>query len=210
VIAVSFKERYAVPRLRGQSEAAARAALSRIPVTVVSTQAADDQIPKGQVVGTQPANGQQVRRGQVVTIIVSTGPPLVTVPDVTNQSQDSATAALQAAQFTVSVQQQFSDTAAAGTVVSEQPAANQQAVKFSAVTIVVSKGPEYVDVPDVGGKSAEQATALLSSAGFNVVVQHVFGGRLDITVGLDVPPEDRNPNAAGQARKGATVTISVA
>jgi beta-lactam-binding protein with PASTA domain/serine/threonine protein kinase len=208
VILSAGQERYVVPRVRGQAESAARAALSTIPVTVVSRQTADDQIPKGQVIGTQPAIGQQVRRGQVITIIVSTGPPFVTVPDVTNQSQDSATAALQGAKFTVTVQQQFSDTAPEGTVISEQPAANQQAVKGSTVTIAVSKGPEYVELPNVSGKTGEQATALLSDAGLNVVVQHVFGGRLNITVGLDVAPQDRN--AAGQVRKGATVTISVA
>jgi eukaryotic-like serine/threonine-protein kinase len=210
VILSAGQERYVVPQLRGQADSAARAALSRIPVSVVSTQSADDQIPKGAVIGTQPATGQQVRRGQVVTLVISTGPPLVAVPDVTNQSQDAATATLQGAKFTVTVQQQFSDTVTDGTVISEQPAGNQQAVKGSAVTIVVSKGPEYVDLPNVAGKTGEAATTLLSNAGFNVVVQHVFGGGLDITVGMDVPAQDRNPNNTGQARKGATVTISVA
>ncbi len=73
------------------------------------------------------------------------------------------------------------------------------------MTLVVSAGPQFVTLPGVGGKSADAARAALQAAGVQVQVKKVFGGLLDITVGLDVDPQDKN--SAGQVRRGATVTI---
>jgi serine/threonine-protein kinase len=201
-------ERFTVPDVHGMTETAARDALATIPVKITETSQNDDSVPKGSVIATQPAGGTPVKREAAVTVVVSNGPPVIQVPGVSGKSQDDGTAVLKQTGFAVAVQQAFSDTVPAGTVLSQQPDPGQSAVKFSTVTIVVSKGPEFVTLPNVGGKSAEAATAALQSAGVKVTVKKVYGGLLDITVGLDVAPSDRN--AAGQVRRGATVVIDVA
>ena len=71
-----------VPSVRGQSAEQATAALVRMGFEVaVSRQKGD--VPAGQAIGTSPGTGTRVDRGGTVTLIVSEGPELVTVPDPT-------------------------------------------------------------------------------------------------------------------------------
>jgi len=89
-----------------------------------------DTVPEGQIIGTDPAAGKQVARGSTVTIVVSRGLPKI--PNVANQSVADATAALQAAGYTVAgVQGNPSRT-----VVGTNPPANTPAKKGTAVTII--------------------------------------------------------------------------
>src|SRR4029453_18457909 len=54
----------------------------------------------------------------------------------------------------------------AGTVVAQDPAANEEVDEGSEVTLTVSTGPATVNVPDIQGKTQDEATKLLSDAGF--------------------------------------------
>ena len=199
---------YTLTDVRGRSEAEARAALDKLPVRVTSSQRASETVPAGTVIGTSPAGGARVRANQTVTIVVSSGPPILTVPDVTHNSRDDATSKLQNMGFKVNVTEQFNDSVDQGKVISQDPGGNSHLAKGQTVTLLVSKGPHYVDVPPVSGMSRDAARRALEQAGLKVKVKKVFGGRLDITVGLDINPNDQN--ASGQVRLGATVTIEVA
>jgi len=199
---------YALPDLRGQSEDDARAALGKLPVRLTSTRQADDNVPKDSVIRTNPPAGTRVRAEQVVTIVVSSGLPILKVPDVTGSPRDDAIAKLQGMGFKVDVKEQFSDNVAQGNVISQDPSPNSQLAKGQQVTLTVSKGADFVDVPQVSGLSKDDARHALEQAGLKVRVKRVFGGRLDVTVGLDINPADQN--AAGQVRRGSTVTIEVA
>ena len=199
---------YALPDVRGQSEQDARTALGKLPVQVSSTRQADDSVPKDAVIRTNPSAGTRVRAEQDVTIVVSSGPPILKVPDVTGSARGDAIAKLQGMGFKVDVNEQFSDEVAQGTVISQNPSADSQLAKGQRVALTVSKGPDFVDVPQVSGLSKDDARHALEDAGLKVKVKRVFGGRLDVTVGLDINPADQN--AAGQVRRGSTVTIEVA
>ena len=89
-----------------------------------------DTIPQGQIIGTDPPAGTQLARGATVMIIVSKGLP--TIPNVANQSVADATAALQAAGYTVA--------GVSGnpsrTVVGTSPPAGTAAKKGTPVTII--------------------------------------------------------------------------
>jgi serine/threonine-protein kinase len=54
-----------------------------------------DTVPQGQVISTNPVAGSSVSRDGTVTLVVSAGPDLVTVPDVRHQDPGSATRALE-------------------------------------------------------------------------------------------------------------------
>lgn len=203
LVVSSGKERFTLPDVRATSEAAARAALAQIPVQLVASTAPDDAVPKGQVVGTDPPKGSQVKRAASVTLVVSAGPPLVAVPDVTGRKQDDATTTLTGARFVVTVTPQFTEDAAEGTVISQNPIANSPAPKFSKVTIVVSKGPPLVTVPTIAtSTSAEDAQAQLEALGLRVRVSRAFGAPFNRFVGSDPP-------AGSQVRRGARITIFV-
>lgn len=130
-------------------------------------------------------------------------PPLTDVPNVTGMPEADATATLQGAGFTVSVQQSNDPNVAEGLVIAQSPAAPSQAEQGSAVTIVVSLGAGEVDVPDVVGQDEASARADLEAAGFVVTVTE----QSDLTVPAgDVISQDPG---GGQAPPGSTVTIVV-
>ena len=105
IVVSTGKPIVAVPGLTTASAAsfgAAQAALAAANLTATQVQQYSSTVPKGQVIGTQPPAGTQVRVGSQVTVGVSKGPQLVAVPDVAQDSVSQATAALEAAGFSVS------------------------------------------------------------------------------------------------------------
>ncbi|HZU39863.1 MAG TPA: Stk1 family PASTA domain-containing Ser/Thr kinase [Solirubrobacteraceae bacterium] len=162
-------------------------------------------VPSGQVISTQPSAGQSLPPGTSVEVIVSSGPAKQGVPDVTNQSVDSATAQIQAAGFKVKIVKQTTTSVSDGTVLSQDPAANTPELPGTTVTLTVATAPTTVSVPDVKGDQATAASNTLGQAGFNVQVQS-----------KNVTDKAKNgivlsesPSAGTQAKKGSTVTIVV-
>ena len=79
------------------SYAQAQATLQAAGLQAAEAQGPNPTVPAGQVINTSPSAGTPVAPGATVTVNVSTGPPMVAVPDVTKDSVDTATSALQAA-----------------------------------------------------------------------------------------------------------------
>jgi eukaryotic-like serine/threonine-protein kinase len=93
----------AVPDLKGLTLDDAKAKLADPTVHLTAgdaTEAFDPTIPKGQVVATTPPAGTMVDRDAVIAFVVSKGPDLVAVPDVSGMTLDQAVAALTAKGFT--------------------------------------------------------------------------------------------------------------
>jgi eukaryotic-like serine/threonine-protein kinase len=94
-----------VPDLRGAGKDDAVAKLEALGLGVEVTEQYSDDVGEGLVVGHDPGPGQTVGKGSTVTVVVSKGPQLFAVPDVTRQSVDQATATLESQGFAVEVQQ---------------------------------------------------------------------------------------------------------
>jgi serine/threonine-protein kinase len=91
-----------VPDVHAKSFADAKAALAAMQLTAVEDDQFNDTVPKGQVVATNPPVNTTVAVGTQVTVTVSKGIDLVTVPDVNQQSVAAATRALEQAGLSVS------------------------------------------------------------------------------------------------------------
>jgi PASTA domain len=65
----------AVPRVRGKTYAAAADQLTRAGLVPVRSDETSDELPAGQVIGTDPPENNQVPPGTTITVDVSTGPP---------------------------------------------------------------------------------------------------------------------------------------
>lgn len=93
-----------VPSLTGKPFAEAETTLQQAGFTVDRAgDVFDQQVPKGAVVSQEPASGTAFR-GDTVTLTVSKGPEMVTVPDVDGKSETAARQALEAAGLKVTVQ----------------------------------------------------------------------------------------------------------
>ena len=104
--------------------------------------------------------------------MVSKGREPLEVQDFTGQTREAATSGLQDIGFTVTAQEEFSDSVPAGTVIRQDPASGTK-LRGDAITIVVSKGPDVVQVPDVEGMRKNEAQSTLEAAGLQVQV--LFG-----------------------------------
>ena len=124
-----------IPDVTNQNVEDATRQLQGLGLTVQTTQAQNDQVPKGTVISESPGPGTGVANGATVTLTVSSGPPQVTVPDVTNKKLRDARQQLQQAGFKVQVVSIVSRDDS--TVYAQSPGGNSQAAKGSTVTLWV-------------------------------------------------------------------------
>lgn len=196
-------ERYAVPNVVNKSAAEARDQITAAKLTVgKSTEAFDEAVAAGLVVGVDPKVGTPLKRGTKVNIVVSKGKQPIPVADFTNKPAAEAVDALSKAGLTVDATEQAnSDTIAKGNVISQSPAGGTL-FKGETVKLVVSKGPVLVKVPDVSGKQADEAEAILRAAGFDVKRENALGGIFGTV-------HHTNPAANTEAPKGSVVTMVI-
>jgi serine/threonine-protein kinase len=203
-------ERFPVPKVAGGSFTAAQQALATIPgAHIVRSDAADGtgKIPKSTVIRTDPAAGQPAKRGQVITVFVSSGPPVISVPNVTGKSKDEAQQMLTSAGFTANFVDDYSDTVAEGKVIGTSPPANTSAVKFSSVSVVLSKGPAIVTIPDIAaGSDPDEAKVALENLGLVVVVKKKNKAFLDFS---SYKVDRVEPGPGTHVHKGSTVILHV-
>ncbi|WP_125777437.1 Stk1 family PASTA domain-containing Ser/Thr kinase [Antribacter gilvus] len=124
----------AVPQVVGTAVEVARKTLEDLGLRVEVIEEASNDHEAGHVVAQDPENSTQVRRGDPVTLLVSTGPVQVEVPSVVDLSREEARTALEAAGFVVEVEDwTFAFT---GDKVGRQvPGAGETANEGSTVTI---------------------------------------------------------------------------
>lgn len=201
--------------LAGEPERDARAALAAAHIEVaaknVTYYTGDAQ---GTVVGAtvQPAGGGKdvdcakgctVHQGDSATLAVSLGP----LPDVVGKPVDEAVAILKDKGITVTARpKEFSSTVAAGKVISMAGRSDGGWWRPGDTTsLTVSKGPQTFPIPDVSGKTRDQAAQILKNQGFTVdyaPIWKIFPDALTQVVGTDP--------AAGQMRvKGTSVYLQI-
>ena len=165
-----------VPDVTGKTEADAESALDSAGFSAEVYKAYNSDVAKGKVIAQVPEAGTSALTGSSVQIVVSLGKGTgaVKVPDVTGDSESSAVDAIESAGFTAQKVSQYDAEVAKGKVSVQFPDAGATAAKGSEILIVVSLGAEPADtvaVPNVKGKSPQQATTVLEDAGFTVALQ---------------------------------------
>jgi hypothetical protein len=141
-----------------------------------------------------------------VTIVVSTGPVLVAVPNVVGLTQAAASAAITGAGLVVgTVTSASSPTVPAGSVISSTPTAGTQVRQGAAVNLVVSTGPALVAVPNVVGLTQAAASAAITGAGL-VVGTVTSASSPTVPAGSVI---SSTPTAGTQVASGASVNLVV-
>ena len=161
----------------------------------------------GQVIATSPQAGATPGVDTPVTIIVSTGPPLARVPDVTSETVGQAKAQLEGppGQFIVSTTTEITTAAAPGTVIGQTPVGGTSVQPGSTIDLVVAKAPPTVAVPNVVGMKRGAAEATLGASGFPATVQPMNVA----TKSQGGTVLSQSPTAGTMVNKGLTVAIVV-
>jgi serine/threonine-protein kinase len=197
-------ETVAVPNVKAQTVEEATLALTEVGLVVgTQTPQADDNAPKGTIIGQDPAAGELIELGQAVNLIVSAGKDQTSVPDLVDlaSSEDARLALTEARLVLGKVTPEDSDKPE-GTVIAQEPAANTSVDIGTLVSITVSSGK--VPVPNVVGATQTDAKNTLLNAGFLVEVVFEENGAVAENTVIS-----QNPAAASVTLKGTTVTIKV-
>jgi beta-lactam-binding protein with PASTA domain/serine/threonine protein kinase len=201
----AFLPHRTVPSLTGMTLERARAVLKarHLGLRVVGHRYSKS-VPQGEVARQDPSQRSRLAEGDAVAVVVSEGPPFVSVPQgLDGQSALQAADALGALGVHVEEEQVFSDTVASGRVVSYEPTGS---VRWgSTVIIQVSAGPQPVTIPeDLAGKSPAAATSELEALGLKVTEQTQHSATVPNGQVIGSSP------AGGQtAHRGDTVVIEV-
>ncbi len=156
------KAQVKVPSVEGQTKSEAEQTLKGAKLSLGSvTKDSSDSVPKGEVISQNPGAGNSVPQGSPVDVVLSTGPPAVTVPSVTGETEAAARTAITSAGLVAEVTH-AQNSAADGTVFAQDPAAGAAATAGDTVRISVSTGPpQQQQMPDVTGQPAGQAKQTL-------------------------------------------------
>ncbi|WP_369053588.1 Stk1 family PASTA domain-containing Ser/Thr kinase [Kineococcus terrestris] len=157
------------PDVTGRDPDRAEAVLTAAGLGVEREEAHSDTVPAGVVAATDPAAGERVRRDGAVTLVVSLGVEQHPVPDVVGDPEADAARALTDGGLAVGeVRREFSEDVPEGDVIATDPAAGTVLDHDTPVALVVSRGRQPIDVPDVTGDALAEARAALEDAGLVV------------------------------------------
>ncbi|MCW3064020.1 MAG: hypothetical protein JWN32_1192 [Solirubrobacterales bacterium] len=190
-----------VPPVAGLTQRSAERRISKAGFQPVVVPRPSTQYAKGNAIATSPTEGNRIDRGKTVRLFVSTGPAMVSVPDVTSLTVDAAVTQLRGAGFVDRQVQQESTTAQPGTVIAESPKAGTSLPKGSTVTLTVAKAARPT-VPNLVGKTQDEATNALLALGLvpQVASKTVTDQTQDGQVLSQSPPPGTKRSKGGRVR----------
>jgi len=167
----------AVPNVEGLTQDAATTAITGVKLRVGTVaQQTSNTVAAGKVASQDPPTGSSLAQGAPVNLVISSGPQMVAVPKVERLTQAAATTAIVGTTLKIgTVTQQTSDTAATGSVISQDPASGTSVAQGSPVNLVISSGPQIVTVPNVEGMTQTAATAAIAGAKLKVGTVNATG-----------------------------------
>ena len=167
---------------------------------VVGERDPSDSIPADVVTSQNPQAGSQIDRDGTIDVVISSGAPQITVPYVGGKSASDAVGTLGALGIAATIEYVVDPSAAVGTVLKQTPEPNTAVRKGSAVTLAIAVPGS---VPDVAGKSPDDARALLQNAGYKI------GNNAYVQEGTEGSVARTEPVAGSSLRPGETVTLYV-
>ncbi len=196
-------ERYVIPMLVGLTPEAAVNLLAKYPVKVGELKEVfNDQTPKGFVISSSPAQGEKVKRDSTVNILVSKGIETLDVTSYVGKSADQALNELTDAGFNVTTAEQFSENVLAGAIISQVPSGGAPLPKGANIALTISKGSQYVFIPNVFSLTENKARAALTDLELKVVVKKIGAKKVKAVTNIV-------PKVGTKVKRGSTVTITV-
>ncbi|HEY7705084.1 MAG TPA: Stk1 family PASTA domain-containing Ser/Thr kinase [Acidimicrobiia bacterium] len=191
-------ESVVIPNVVGQPRDDALAQLSGLGLQVRLTEVVSDTVDPLLVISTNPPAGQTVEKGTAVEVVVSLGEEAVPAPNVVGETQQDAERLVREAGFTIGqVTTRPDGDSAEGIVLEQNPGPNVPAAKGSDIDLVVSSGPEELEMPDLVEMSERDATALLNTMGLRWTITNAHSENAPVGEVLATTPEAGIPVNAG-------------
>ncbi|HEX2064908.1 MAG TPA: PASTA domain-containing protein, partial [Acidimicrobiales bacterium] len=191
-----------VPVLAGKTVDEARAEVADEKFEVdVEGERFDENVPAGVIISQDPALGE-LREGRAIDVVVSMGAKPRPVPDLAGVDQPTAHQRLVDSGFVPKFDPDHHEQVPKGTVLSWTPRGEQ--AKGTEVVVTVSDGPAPREVPDVSGRTFEEAARLLSSRGLKATKAEAFSDTVEAGKVIGTRPAE-----GARAARDSTVTVVV-
>jgi len=200
-----------IPILANLTEGQAANSITEYGWDIERIEEFSEDIEPGRVIRTEPPAGDSLKSSGVLTLVVSSGPPPVPLPDLATLDSVAAVTALGNAGLQANVLEEPSEDVPVGVVVRwvvpEQPnlAAGDDVIKGTTIDVYVSQGPAPRIVPDLKGQTLESATAKLAELRLTIK-------RLDDQFFIDVPAGaigSQVPAAGEQVARDTEISVVV-
>lgn len=129
----------------------------------------DENIPIGFVISQNPMAGKKMGPGSTVDLVISSGPSLIELGDLSKKSIEDATQILETLGLDFEITEEFSEEIEEGLVAGTIPAAGEVIVPDEIVTVIVSLGIK-IEVPEVNGLTYQDAVDKIEEIGLVPVV----------------------------------------
>jgi len=197
-----------VPNVEGKTADEAKTILNAAGLGYKPANLASDTIATGLVINQGSPAGSKVAKNTTITLSISTGPSTFTVPSQIGKNEDEATANLKAALLLVTIDRQFSDTYALGTVMDQAPKTGTVKANDT-VKLTISRGKEtknvtMIDVSSTGKMSESDARKALDTLGLAVVSKPTPSQTVPIG---NVMSQDTSAGLSVAA--GSTITLAI-
>jgi serine/threonine-protein kinase len=194
-----------VPAVVGRQLTDASTAFDRASLRAETVEEFSEGRAKGVVLRVEPGPGSELGKQSTVRVVVSKGKERYAVPTLVGTRLGAAADALSPLTLRLGNRsQEWSETVPEGVVISQDPASGESVKRNTAVSVVVSRGREPIDVPSLSGGSFDAAAATLGKAGLTV--------KRGADVNSDTVPAGRvvsqSPDS-GTLHRGDAVTLVV-
>jgi serine/threonine-protein kinase len=151
-------DRVETPNFVGETKKSAQKLAESSDLELTFSSKPCDNEAKGHICTQDPAAETKVNKGDTISLVVSTGAPKVTVPSVTGLSLDEAKDKLAGDKYQFEVETKTrTSPEKPGTVLEQNPTTGEEVEKGSTITLTIAKEAEKSTVPDVLGRTCDEA-----------------------------------------------------
>lgn len=219
VIMSGGQEEVMMPDLSGMTQEEAQQLVARQNLVIHEDGVSEeysDVVEKGRIIAQSVPAEERIAVQTEITLSVSLGSlneetALLEVPDLTGLTKEKAIKQLgtlkEQAGFTYvlgEVKNKYSTDVEKGRIISQSPKAGETVRTNEPIRIVISKGPEMVQMPDLKYMTQEEAVKKLQKAGLQAEVATAYSEQAAAGLVLS-----QSAAAGTKAAKGSSVTITV-
>jgi serine/threonine-protein kinase len=201
-------EEFPVPPLVGQTQEAAEQIIEQNEFILGEvTEEPNADFAEGTVIRQDPGAGVLAGKGAAINLVISSGPEVHILPVLEGETERDAVTALQRLGLLSTVQDEFSSTVDEGLVIRTDPEAGEEVRSGDTILLVVSQGPEPVEVPDLLGLTPGQAETRLEDRGLQINVSNSTQPVVDAS--QDGRVVDQFPDDGVEVFPGDVVTVTL-
>ena len=135
----------------------------------------DDNIPRGFIISQNPVAGTKMSPGSTIDLVVSKGPSLIKISDLSRKSPEDAIQILETLGFEYELIEEYSEDVEIGLVSGTLPEVGEIVAPDQVIQVIVSLGIK-IEVPEVEGLNYEDAIKVLEELNLVVTVNGETNG----------------------------------